>query len=592
MTAVQGFILANQALIGLAILGLMLVAFVMERYPATVVAIVGACVFLALGILDPAGLFGVFSNHAPITIAAMFILSGALLRTGTIEAVANWIVARARKHPKTATAELLFGVFVASAFMNNTPIVIVMIPIMARLAQATGYSLKKLLIPLSFFAIMGGTTTLIGTSTNLLVDGVASDQGLARFGIFEITAYGLVAAAAGGATLLLLGRWLLPAGEPDELYRSDEDADFLTELRVHEDSEAVGRSLRSLAALRQVEVLAIKRDSETIRGEIGAEVLASGDRLVVRAGLSELLTLRGSKRFEAGLAVAGDAPPDSEALVEATVAPSHPSLGRRLAEIPFLNRLPVRILGVTRHNHLPGPDLPNSRIRPADRLLVTGSHEAVRRMYENPHLIGVGQTRAQAFRRGKAPIAILALAAVVALSALEVVGIGVAAILAVGIILVTRCIDTEEAWRSIDGNVLVLIFAMLAVGVALDQAGSIQLIIGEISPWLEGLSPLMLLFTIYLVSSFLTEMVTNNAVAVIMTPLVIALGVDLGVDPRPLVIAVMFAASASFATPIGYQTNTMVYAAGNYRFLDFVKVGVPMNVAVGLATCIALSVLY
>ncbi|MFN3944206.1 MAG: SLC13 family permease [Allosphingosinicella sp.] len=592
MTAIQAFIAANQAVIGLVILGLMLTAFVTERVPATVVAITGACTFLALGILDSASLFGVFSNHAPITIAAMFVLSGALIRTGTLEAAANFVVARARKHPRLATAELMVGVFVASAFMNNTPIVIVMIPIIARLAAATGFSVKKLLIPLSFFAIMGGTTTLIGTSTNLLVDGVASEQGLARFGIFEITVYGLVAAAAGTAALLLLGRWLLPEGEPDELFHSGEDAAFLTELYVPEDSEAVGRTIKSLAALRQVSVIAIKRDAEMIRGEVGEEAIAAGDRLVVRAGLQELLTLRNSRRFQAGLAIVGDAAPDSEAVVEATVAPSHPSLGRRLAEIPFLNRLPVRILGVNRHNHLPGPDLPNSRIRPADRLLVTGSEEAIRRMYENPHLIGVGQTRAQAFRRGKAPIAALALAAVVTLSALDLVGIGVAAILAVGIILVTRCIDTEEAWRSIDGNVLVLIFAMLAVGVALDRAGSVQLIISGISPWLGGMSPLILLFTIYVVSSILTEVVTNNAVAVIMTPLVIALGVDLGIDPRPLVIAVMFAASASFATPIGYQTNTMVYAAGNYRFLDFVKVGVPMNLIVGLATCIALSVLY
>jgi di/tricarboxylate transporter len=592
MTALQAFIDANQAVIGLVILGLMLVAFIMERYPATVVAIAGACTFLALGILDPAGLFGVFSNHAPITIAAMFILTGSLIRTGTLEAAANWIVARAKKHPRRATAELMFGVFVASAFMNNTPIVIVMIPIMARLAAATGYSVKKLLIPLSFFAIMGGTTTLIGTSTNLLVDGVATEQGLARFGIFEITIYGLIAAAAGTATLLLLGRWLLPEGEGDELFQSGQDADFLTELLVHEQSEAVGRPLKSLASLRQVEVLGIKRDAQMIRGNLAEEVVAAGDRLVVRAGLQELLTLRTSRRYEAGLAIVGNAPPDSEALVEATVAPTHPSLGRRLAEIPFLNRLPVRILGVNRHNHLPGPDLANSRIRPADRLLVTGSEETVRRMYENPHLIGVGQTRAQAFRRAKAPIAVAALAAVVALSALDMLSIGIAAILAVGIILVTRCIDTEEAWRSIDGNVLVLIFAMLAVGVALDQAGSVELIIAEISPFLAGMPPIALLFTIYVVSSILTEVVTNNAVAVIMTPLVIALGVDLGVDPRPLVIAVMFAASASFATPIGYQTNTMVYAAGNYRFLDFVKVGVPMNLIVGAATCIALSVLY
>jgi di/tricarboxylate transporter len=417
---IQQFIDANSAVIGLVLLALIFISFVLERYPATVIAVAGACAYLLLGLLDAQAFFTAFANPAPITIAAMFILSGALIRTGTLDAAANIITRRAQKHPRLALIELMIGVFFISAFMNNTPVVIVLIPIMAKLAHATGYSLKRLLIPLSYFAIMGGTTTLIGTSTNLIVDGVAREEGLAPFGIFEITLYGLVASAAGAVTLLLLGRWLLPHGEPEQLYRSSEHTDFLTELLVTEESEAIGRLVGEDASLKRGEVLALKRDGQLLRGDLANEVMKAGDRLVLRVELPELLSLRTSKRFEVGMIGVGDAPANSEALVEATVAPSHPSLGRRLAEIPFLSRLPVRILGITRHHHLPGPDLTNSRIRAADRLLVTGSLDAIRRMYDNPNLLGVGQTRARAFRRRKAPIAIAALTAVVGLAAFDV----------------------------------------------------------------------------------------------------------------------------------------------------------------------------
>jgi di/tricarboxylate transporter len=220
---IQQFIDANSAVIGLVLLALIFISFVLERYPATVIAVAGACAYLLLGLLDAQAFFTAFANPAPITIAAMFILSGALIRTGTLDAAANIITRRAQKHPRLALIELMIGVFFISAFMNNTPVVIVLIPIMAKLAHATGYSLKRLLIPLSYFAIMGGTTTLIGTSTNLIVDGVAREEGLAPFGIFEITLYGLVASAAGAVTLLLLGRWLLPHGEPEQLVRATKD---------------------------------------------------------------------------------------------------------------------------------------------------------------------------------------------------------------------------------------------------------------------------------------------------------------------------------------------------------------------------------
>jgi len=244
---------------------------------------------------------------------------------------------------------------------------------------------------------------------------------------------------------------------------------------------------------------------------------------------------------------------------------------------------------MTRFRNLPRSDLTNARIHAADRLLVTGSSEDIQRMYENPNLFGVGQTKIRAFRRDRAPIAIGALIAVVVLAAFNLIPLAVAAILAVGAILLARCIDAEEAWGSIDGNVLVLIFGMLAVGLGLQQAGSVDLIVHEITPYLREIPPWGLVFSIYVLSVIMTEIVTNNAVAIIITPIAIALGQDLGVDPRALVIAVMFAASASFATPIGYQTNTLVYAAGNYRFTDFFKAGIPLTMGVGLATCLAIT---
>ncbi|VWX60079.1 SLC13 family permease [Sphingorhabdus sp. 109] len=588
---IDEYIQANKAVIGLVILGFLFAGFIMERFPAAVVAVLGACMFLFLGIIDSDGLFSVFSNTAPITIAAMFILSGALLRTGTIDAIAGFIIKRAKRHPKLAVAEMFLGAFVASAFMNNTPVVIVLIPIILRLSRATGFSSKKLLIPLSFICILGGTTTLIGTSTNLIVDAVARDQGLAGFGIFEITPYGLIAAVAGTVMMVLFSSWLLPGGEVKGQFDSSDESAFLTELTVRNRASVIDKKLAAVAELRRagIEVTAVKRLSSYIRHDLDHHELQAGDRIVVQLDLAELISLRESEDFKVGIVHKGDAGPLGEELVEATVAPSHPSIGNRLYDIPFLSQLNVRILGMTRYRNLPRSDLTNARIHAADRLLVTGSSEDIHRMYQNPNLFGVGQTKIRAFRRDRAPIAIGALLAVVVLAAFNVISLAVAAILAVGAILLARCIDAEEAWGSIDGNVLVLIFGMLAVGLGLQQAGSVDLIVSELTPYLREVPPWGLVFAIYVLSVIMTEIVTNNAVAIIITPIAIALGNDLGVDPRPLVIAVMFAASASFATPIGYQTNTLVYAAGNYRFTDFFKAGIPLTFGVGLSTCLAIS---
>ncbi len=580
-----------EAEIGLFILATMFVAFATERFPAAVVAILGACAFLFLGIIDSDGLFSSFSNTAPITIGAMFILSGALLRTGTIDAIAGMIIRRARKHPKLAVAEMFLGAYVASAFMNNTPVVVVMIPIIMRLARATGFSAKKLLIPLSFVCILGGTTTLIGTSTNLIVDAVARDSGLEPFGIFEITPFGLVAGVAGMIMLALFSSWLLPSDDSSIRPADSNENMFLTELTVRNASADNGKQLGDVALSKRanIQIKAIKRDDLFIRHDLDQVYLEPDDRIVVQLDLAELMSLRTSDDYKVGIVRKGDAGAMGEEVVEAMISPQHPSIGQRLFDIPFLSQNNVRILGLSRYRNLPRSDLPNAKIHAADRVLVTGSKDDIARMYENTNLIGIAETKTRAFRRDRAPIAIAALAAVVILSALNFLSIAVAAILGVGAILLARCIDAEEAWSSIDGSVLVLIFGMLAVGLGLQEAGSVDLLVSALTPFLADMPPWALLFAVYAFSVLMTEMITNNAVAILVTPVVITLAADLGVDPRPLVVAVMFAASASFATPIGYQTNTLVYAAGNYRFTDFFKAGIPLTLGVGFATCLAIS---
>jgi di/tricarboxylate transporter len=575
----------------LAILLAMFVAFLRERYPVEVVAIAGAALLVVLGILPTTEVMRIFSNSAPWTIVAMFVLVGALVRTGGLDWLSGLAGRNAAQNPTLTLIGILVAVAALSAFINNTPIVVVMLPVMIQLARQMGVASSRVLMPMAFAAVLGGCVTLVGTSTNLVVDGVARQAGLEPFGIFEMTPLGLPLAIAGLVYLIVLGPRMLPDRTSMAGLLSDKSrARFFTEAVIPPDSNLIGREVLSVRLFQRegVRLIDVIRGDASLRRDLAGVTLEVGDRIVLKTAMTELLSLQRDKSLRRVDQVSAT----ETTTVEALITPDCKMVGRRLGELRLRRRYGVYPLAIHRRDQNVGTKLDDVVIRVGDTMLIEGAPEDIQRLAADQNLVDVSHPRDRALRRDRAPVVVAVLAAVIGLSAIEVAPIEILAFIGVAIVLLTRCIDADEAFSFIDGRLLAMLFAMLAVGAALDHSGAVGLMVGAATPWLDGWPPFLFVFAVFALTSVLTELLSNNAVAVVVTPVAISLAMSLGMDPRPIALVVMMGASFGFATPIGYQCNTLIYGPGGYRFADFVRFGAPLNLLMGVLCAILVPLLY
>ena len=585
------FLQTGSAILTLTVVAIMFILFLRETFPTEVVAITGAALMLGLGLLPYEDALQVLSNPAPWTIAAMFIIMGALVRTGALEAFTGQADRVAQTNPALAIVLLMTFVVLSSAIVSNTPVVVVMIPVFIQLAKTMGIASSKMLIPLSYAAILGGTLTLIGTSTNLLVDGVARAQGLAGFTIFEVTPLGIILVIWGMIYLRFVAPMLLPDRESMTDLLSDRSRmKFFTEAVIPPESNLIGREVTGVQLFKRegVRLIDVIRGDRSLRRNLQGVELAVGDRVVLRTQITELLSLQRNKELKRVDQVSAV----ETTTVEALIAPGCKMIGRSLGSLRLRRRFAVYPLAVHRRNQNIGRQLDDLIVKVGDTLLLEGAPADIQRLSIEMEMVDVSKPSARAFRRSHAPLVIAALIGLVTLAALGVAPIFLLSILAVSFVLITRCIDAEEAFSFVDGRLLALIFSMLAIGAALEASGAVALIVNAIAPALGNLPPFLIIWAIYLLTSVLTELVSNNAVAVVVTPIAIGFATALGIDPRPLVVAVMVAASASFATPIGYQTNMLVYGPGGYKFTDFMRVGIPLNLSIGVLASAVIPILW
>ncbi len=578
------------AVVALAIIAVMLVMFVRETYPVEVVALTGAAVMILLGILPEREALHVLSNEAPWTIAALFIIVGALVRTGALEWVTQAAGRMTQARPKTTLLLLSVGVVAVSGFVNNTPVVVVMIPVFMQLARALGVAPSKLMIPLSFLSIFGGTLSLLGTSTNLLVDGVVRQAHLAPFTLFEITPMGLIYALVGMIYLGLFARFLPERASLSALIGDRSRAKFFTEVAVPEDSPLIGRRVEEVELFKRdtLRVIDVLRGDASLRRDLAAVVLAAGDRVVLRTPMAELLGLQSSREVR---------PVDplssvQTTVVEVLISPGCRMVGRSLGQMRLRRRYGVYPLAVHRRNQNIGRQLDDLVVRVGDTLLLEGALEDIQRLAADMDLVDIARPRERAYRRRHAPAVIGVLAAIVLLSAFDLAPIVFLAALGVVVVLVSRAIDADEAFAAVDGRLLAMIFGMLGVGAGLEHSGAARLIVSAVTPTLAQLPPHLVIFAVFCTGWLMTELVTNNAVALILTPIAIGLGQALQIDPRPIVVTLMFAASASFGTPIGYQTNTLVYGPGGYKFTDYIRFGLPLSLTMAVVVSLCVPIFW
>lgn len=600
-----------------------LALFVWNRLSPDVVALLAMVALMVLGLVSPEQGISGFANEATLTVAAMLALSTGLLHTGAVDDLARWLQQAAGSSELRLLVLLIVIVLPFSAFVNNTAVVAVLLPIVLGVARDKDFSASRLLMPLSFSAQLGGTLTLVGTSTNLIVAGLALDLGLGRIGLFDITAAASVLVAVGVVYLLTLGRWLTPHREAKrDLVDAYQLRAYLASFRVLEDSPLAGRSLAAsrLGEREGILVAGIRRGGHSIHGVGGNTVIEAGDELVVEGSVSdvarfveqqglEAMTDRPDWDFEVqadgegaqpsearaehlGRAGRSDDQPGERILAELLVRPRTFPENQPLNRLGIRSRWNVTVLGLQRRGRPLKRGLHQTALRAGDVLLVEGRPDDLRAIHEAGDFSLLGAVDIPARRRGKRSAALSILAGVVLLPAFGIGTILITSIAGVAAMFLTGTLKPREAYDEMDWMVIVLLGAILPLGIAMEETGTAILLVDLALGPMQAMGPYGVLALFYLGTSLLTSVISNAAAAVVTVPLAVAASTEIGVSPMPLVVAVMFAASNSFVTPIGYQTNTFIFGPGGYHFTDFFRVGSPLTLVLLLAATLTIPIFF
>lgn len=545
----------------------------------------------ATGVLSSADALSGFSNSGLITVAGMFVVAAGMHASGAIDLLVNTLLGRP-KTPRAALNRMFWPIAFLSSFLNNTPVVATMIPAIYGWSRKIGISPSKLMIPLSYTAILGGTVTLIGTSTNLIVNGQYQTlTGEPGFSLFSITAVGLPVAIAGFLFMWLAFPKLLPDRQQGQAFSNLRE--FTLEVSIDSDGPLVGKTVEQagLRHLQRIYLVEIERGGTALAVVAPDEVLQGGDRLVFAGdtdAISDLLRIKGIVPSMDGDQTFVERHPERR-LVEAVVSPHCTAIGYAIRDARFRARYGAAVLAVARNGERIKGNLGSIILQAGDTLLLEARPAFVTRQRYNKDFLLINDLNTEAPRHERAYVAWLILVSVIAAASFEAITMLNAALIGAGLMILTGCCSASQAEKSLDLTVILTIAASFALGMALEKTGVAKYLAANIVD-LSGGRPWLLLILTYVAISILTEVITNNAAALLMLPIVLEITEKADLNNVPFVLAIMMAASASFATPLGYQTNMMVYGPGEYRFSDFLRTGIPMNIVTAIVTITVLLI--
>jgi di/tricarboxylate transporter len=576
-----------------AVIAATFVAIASGRLRSELASLAACCALVVTGVLETWDVFPAFGSDAVVTVGAMFVLSAALERTGLIDAASRTLQGLPIRSEFAMLCLLLPPVVAMSAFANNTPVVVVFMPIIVTVARQNGLAISKLLIPLSFASILGGASTLIGSSTNLVASSAGERLGQLPIAMFELTPVGLVLAGAGLVYLLIFAPRVLRRRETvTTALEGGASRQFLTEAFVPAGSSLVGRTARDALAraLKKGRILELVRHGRVYGENPGSLILEPGDRLRVHVDAASVNAIKERRGLQMGTEDLALGDTEETQIVECVVSPRSDLVGRTLAAAD-LPRRGVTVLALHRASANLREHLNDIPLLPGDVMLIEASeHELAKLRHGGDLLVLAGGQKRR--RRSKRWIAMFLVAAVVALSAWQIVPVSVAALGAAVLAVASRCIDAEEAYHAIDWPTLFLIAGMLALGIALEKTHVSEVMARVLLTEIASFGPAITLSIVILVASVLTNLLSNNAVAALLVPIAIEAARLVDASPRAFLVGVAFGASACFATPIGYQTNTLVFSAGGYRFSDFVRLGLPLNIIYWLVASIMIPLVW